>query len=171
MRLIHTQSNFSARAEMRTRHGNLHLACELHGPRNPQGQGFTRAAALTGRAVTSTAVSSWATETRPAANLDVSNQETGPITDIAETDEIGPTSDIGRPRQRLSGCTVVPIPADYWLLVRYPAIRPWLAWQVEHEAARVHHPSLWGHGSVAARGALGANRQCADRHTLAVVLF
>jgi uncharacterized protein with GYD domain len=41
-----------------------------------------------------------------------------------ETDEIGPTSDIGRPRQRLAGCTVVPISADYWLPVRYPAIRP-----------------------------------------------
>jgi hypothetical protein len=37
-----------------------------------------------------------------------------------------PTSDIGRPRPRLTGCTVATIPADYSPPVRYPAIRPWL---------------------------------------------
>jgi hypothetical protein len=32
----------------------------------------------------------------------------------------------GRPRQRLTGCTVAPIPADYSPPVRYPLVRPWL---------------------------------------------
>src|SRR5215831_19890279 len=35
-----------------------------------------------------------------------------------------PDSDIGHPRQRLTGCTVDPIPTDYSPPVRYPAIRP-----------------------------------------------
>ena len=39
-----------------------------------------------------------------------------------------PTSDIGRPRPRLTGCTVATIPADYSPPVRYPAMPHWLAW-------------------------------------------
>src|SRR5262249_52014630 len=55
--------------------------------------------------VTSTAVSSWATETRPAARRGLGRKQSG--VDRAnyrhrETDEIGPTSDIGRPRQTAS---------------------------------------------------------------------
>src|SRR5262249_2239273 len=128
---------------------------------------------------------------RRGVDWDVSNQGVD-RTDHGhrKTDEIGPTSDIGRhrpPSQRLAGCTVVPIPLTIGCqfdilqsdLARKATIRPgsqgnnptWLARQIEHEAARVHHPSLWGRDSMAAHGALGANRQWADRHTLAVVLF
>ena len=35
-----------------------------------------------------------------------------------------PTSDLGVSCRRLTGCTVVPMPADCSLPIRYPAVRP-----------------------------------------------
>jgi hypothetical protein len=93
MRLIHTQSNFSARAEdVFWTLGKYDIAV---------------------------------VEAPDDISITALGLSSGALGNVhRETDEIGPTSDIGRPRQRLAGCTVVPISADYWLPVRYPAIRP-----------------------------------------------